>query len=325
MVSQSSACLIIGAGISGLLIARRLQEEGREVLVLEKGRGFGGRMATRRAGEARYDHGAQYFTVRDERFQRWVDRMVEAKVVREWFRNFPEDNGSNGHPRYVGVEGISDIGKFLAEGLDVRRATKAAEVRRIGAQWHVRAEDGTVFMAERLVVTSPVPQTLELLDGSGVEFSTEIEERLRAVCYEKGLAVMAQLDGASGLSAFGGVRVTEGPLTWLADNQMKGISGVPAVTLHSDGIFAEHHWDSPDEVRGPLLIAAARPYLKAEVVSFQCHRWGFTKPTRTFGAPFLYDRGNQLLLAGDSFGGPRVEGAALSGIEAAEEILKFGF
>lgn len=321
MTNQESEFLIIGAGVSGLLLARQLQEAGRKVLVLEKGRGFGGRMSTRRAGEARYDHGAQYFTVRDQRFQRWVDRMVEAKVVREWFRNFPEDAGSNGHPRYVGVEGISDVGKFLAEGLEVRRSTKVTGVRRVESKWEVRAEDGSVFTAEHLVVTSPVPQTLELLEGCGVVFAPDVDERLRAVRYEKGLAVMVQLEGPSGLPDFGGVRVTEGPLTWVADNQMKGISRAPAVTLHSDGIFAEAHWDSPDEVCGPLLIAAARPYLKSEAGSFRCHRWGFTKPTRTFGAPFFYDRENQLVLAGDSFGGPRVEGAALSGIEAAAEII----
>ena len=44
--------IVIGAGIAGLLAARQLAEAGRDVTVLDKGRGVGGRLATRRIGEA---------------------------------------------------------------------------------------------------------------------------------------------------------------------------------------------------------------------------------------------------------------------------------
>ncbi|MEM7652453.1 MAG: FAD-dependent oxidoreductase, partial [Pseudomonadota bacterium] len=61
-------CAIIGAGISGLAAADRLRLSGHSVTLFDKSRGVGGRMATRRSDHGSFDHGAQYFTVRDGRF-----------------------------------------------------------------------------------------------------------------------------------------------------------------------------------------------------------------------------------------------------------------
>lgn len=79
-------CLIIGAGIAGLLGARVLADRGHRVCVLEKGRGFGGRMATRRRDGAVFDHGAQFFTARDKRFQRWAEQWLALGIVAPWSR-----------------------------------------------------------------------------------------------------------------------------------------------------------------------------------------------------------------------------------------------
>ena len=65
---KKRSCIVVGAGISGLLAADELQREGWTVAVLDKSRGVGGRMTTRRVGEGTFDHGAQFFTVRDNRF-----------------------------------------------------------------------------------------------------------------------------------------------------------------------------------------------------------------------------------------------------------------
>ena len=58
-----SDVLVIGAGMSGIACARALQAEGVPVRLIDKGRGIGGRMATRRTAVAgktiTFDHGAQ--------------------------------------------------------------------------------------------------------------------------------------------------------------------------------------------------------------------------------------------------------------------------
>jgi len=51
--------VVIGAGLAGLMSAQQLQESGHDVVVLDKGKSPGGRLATRRIGDATLDHGAQ--------------------------------------------------------------------------------------------------------------------------------------------------------------------------------------------------------------------------------------------------------------------------
>ncbi|MFM8793316.1 MAG: NAD(P)/FAD-dependent oxidoreductase, partial [Acidimicrobiales bacterium] len=131
--------VIIGAGLSGLMAARSLHDAGREVIVLDKGRGVGGRLATRRIGDARLDHGAQFFTVRSDEFRSVVDSWLADGVVREWCRGFGEQDG---HPRYVGTDGMTSIAKHLARGLDVRTSTLAFSLRREDDCWQVRTDDG---------------------------------------------------------------------------------------------------------------------------------------------------------------------------------------
>ena len=53
--------VVIGAGMAGLTVARGAVEAGLAVQMIDKGRGLGGRLATRRAeGGLRFDHGAHY-------------------------------------------------------------------------------------------------------------------------------------------------------------------------------------------------------------------------------------------------------------------------
>ena len=87
-------------------------------------------MATRRMAGGRLDHGAQFFTVRDSRFQKYVDEWLSAGVIREWFRHSPQDTNPDGYPRYCGVNGMTDAPKFLAESLDIERSQQITELSR---------------------------------------------------------------------------------------------------------------------------------------------------------------------------------------------------
>jgi renalase len=318
-----SDVFIIGAGISGLLCATELQRAGLKVRLADKGRGFGGRMATRRMAGGRLDHGAQFFTVRDSRFQKYVDEWLSAGVIREWFRHSPQDTNPNGYPRYCGINGMTDAPKFLAESLDIERSQQITELSREVDTWVARSSQGSHFTANYLIITAPAPQALSLLDTTGLKYAGEDEAGLRAIRYAKGLTTLAILDGPSTLPEKGFVQLFQSPLASITDNQTKKISPeVHAVTIQADAEFSEKHWDSPNEVRGPLILEAAAPWLGSRVVEYDCHRWGFTTPLNPWHQKHFTNPSLCLTLAGDSFGGARVEGAALSGIEAASAVLE---
>lgn len=315
--------LVIGAGISGLLCAAELQAAGQRVLVLDKGRGPGGRMSTRRGmGATRIDHGAQFFTVRGARWGKWVERMRAAGVVKEWFRRAPWDNNPAGYPRYCGVGGMNAIPKYLADELKLVRSCRIVSLQRVEGVWIAESAEGERYAGRELVLSTPLPQAWALLDTSGLQWADDATRAaLEWVRYEKGLATLVQLKGASAVPAPGCLKLETGALVWIADNQQKGISPEPALTLHASAAFAEEHWDSPDAVRGKLMLAAAERWLGSEVAAYQCHRWGFTLPLDPFEEDYFRNRGLGLTLVGDAFGGPRIEGAAGSGIAGAAVVL----
>lgn len=324
-MENSKSCLVIGAGIAGLMAARTLQAQGVRVTVLDKGRGVGGRMATRRIGSAVFDHGAQFFTARNPRFQALVAAWLAASVSEEWCRGFAQPDGAaqgDGHPRYRGAAGMTAVPKYLALGLDIQLCRRAVSAAARGAQWRVRTDQGTTFTADGLLLTAPVPQSLKMLDSGETAISFDARAALAAIRYDPCIALMVQ-PRESYLPEPGGMQFPGGPIAWIGDNRKKGISLCEAVTLHAGAEFSRAHWDAEDGKVVSTLLAAATDWIAEASADIQVHRWRFAKPAALYpGSCLALPHPLPLVFAGDAFGEPRVEGAALSGLAAAQALVK---
>jgi renalase len=308
---------IVGAGLAGLLAGRVLHEAGRDVVLFDKGRGPGGRLATRRIGGARLDHGAQFFTTRSDRFAALVAGWQSAGVVHEWTRGFATHDG---HPRFVARRGMNALAKSLAAGLDVRGNSLVFAVRpRTSGGWEVGIDDGTSHAVGAVIVTCPLPQAASVLIASEVDLPAD----LRTTDYDRTLALLAVLDGSSAVPPPGGVQDADEVFSFVADNRAKGVSDLPALTLHARADWSLAHWDADVDATHARLRQAAAPWLgDATIVESQLKRWRFATPQRLWPEPCWRAPGPApLVLAGDAFAGPRVEGAALSGLAAAEALL----
>lgn len=319
--------LIVGAGISGLLAARHLREHGIRVLLLDKGRHVGGRMATRHEGQAVFDHGAQFFTVRDETlFRPIVQSLLDAGIAREWATGFALQGGGfqeTDEMRYCGVKGIRTIPEFLAQGLDTRHSTKVVSIAQDHGSWSVACENGITFTSKAVLLTCPVPESLALIKGSGAALGPTELEQLTSIEYLRCIAMMAVLEKPSKIPAPGGLWLASEPVSWLGDNRQKGLTEANAVTVHAGPQFSLDHWDERPEVVARRLITAASRWLGSAPVRWEVHRWRYSQPVTPYPAPcFLANAIPPLLLSGDAFGGPRVEGAALSGLAAADRLLE---
>ena len=338
--------VVVGAGIAGLVAAARLAGHGRRVLVLDKSRGVGGRMATRRLGGAVCDHGAQFVTQRTPGFHAVLAQAIRDEAVVEWCTGFSRDGSigaagpavGDGHPRYRGVRGMTDLPKWLAarlaaqgdEAVEVRTATKATAVaiEADGVRVALEGQDGAAAVVEAAgcVLTAPVPQSLDLLAAGGAvdRLDPQALARLRTVHYDPCFAVMLVLDRPSLLPEPGAIQFgdhADGPVAWVADNQRKGISSVPALTVHATGAFSREHFDVPPAEVARVLVDAVRPWIDGDpqtaIVEQSVHRWKFATPTTVLPDPFMAASWEPpILCCGDAFAGPRVEGAFSSGAAA---------
>ncbi len=318
---QTFDALIVGAGMAGLSAAAELQRTGRSVLLIDKGRTVGGRMATRRIGAATFDHGAQFFTSRTRRFAAGIAHWQEIGVAEEWCRGFTEK--ADGHPRWRGRPGMTAVAKYLAWDFEIMLETEIEAIRRGEDHWNIATAAGDIFQARALILTPPVPQSLALLKAGEIALPEEISGRLTNIKYERCLAVLAVLAVPSRVPAPGGFAPASGPIAWIADNQQKGISSEPAVTIHASHAFSLEHWERDRPESGRLLLAAAEEWLGAGVRTFQVHGWRYSKPMQVDDQPCaILSETPPLVLAGDAFAGPRVEGAALSGWAAAKAVMR---
>jgi renalase len=325
---NQKSCVIVGAGISGLLAANTLKQEGWTVTVLDKG-DVGGRMATRRVGEGTFDHGAQFFTVRGERFANFVEGWLRAGVAAEWTRGFADAEGQpneDGHPRYRGSEGMTSIPKYIAQGLDVRTGERVVGVEDGNDGWEVVCESGLRIAGYALLLAAPVPQALDLTSSGSYALPDGARRQLEAVSYDPCLSLMVLLDDSTGVPEPGGMQIKSEPLDWIGDNRRKGISEAPAVTIHAGPEWSRSHFEDDEMEITEHMISRAGDHLGTDlapaVVATSLARWRYSWVTNPHPEPcLLASHDPPLLFCGDAFGQPKVEGAALSGLAAADHLL----
>jgi predicted NAD/FAD-dependent oxidoreductase len=317
--------------MSGLTAATILQKHDVPVIVLDKGRGIGGRLATRRledpdVGTGIFDYGAQYCTAKTPIFQEFIRTWESQSITRIWSHGFRTESGhfkQNGVPRNIGVDGMRGIAKYLARPLDVRTSTRVTSIKWLGSTWGIMTEEGSTFESELVGLTAPVPQSLELLKNSLLPLPCDVTERLEKVRYQPCIAMLALLKQPSRIQEPGGMWLSGEPIAWMSDNWKKGISpNRHAVTIHTGPEFSRQHWEEPDDVIAKKIIAASTQWLGGEVARYHIHRWHYSQAIQGFGEPYAYfDTPGPLFLFGDAFGGNRVEGAFLSGYSSANQMV----
>jgi hypothetical protein len=170
-----------------------------------------------------------------------------------------------------------------------------------------------------------VPQSLALLNVGGVPLADHDQAALEKIAYAPCLSGLFWIEGEVSLPEPGAVQQPEAPISFLADNQRKGISPeATIITAHANPMMSNIWYEAPKGELVGLFMRALRPYLSknSTVKAHHIHRWRYAlpiiiHPQRTL----LADGLPPLAFAGDAFNGPRVEGAALSGLAAAEALL----
>lgn len=316
---------IVGAGMAGLACAEGLTRRGHDVVLFDKGRGPGGRMSTRRMetaqGLASFDHGAQYFTIRENDFQSQVSAWITEGVVAPW-----PAAGSGAH---VGVPAMNAPVRALADRHSVQWSTLVTSAERSSDGWRLSVAGGGGHDVDLAVIAIPAEQAAALLAESAPDLAARAGAAISEPCW----TVMAAFSEPVAVvrDCWAGDGRAEGAVGWAARNSAKpGRSGPESWVVQATADWSRRHIDAePDEVAADLIAAWSHELaveLPPRLVS-AAHLWRFARCAEgrharsaqgDWGA--ILDMGRRLGLCGDWLIGPRVESAWLSGTRLAEQI-----
>ncbi|GLS14927.1 hypothetical protein GCM10007935_23600 [Hydrogenophaga electricum] len=341
--------------MAGVVCARTLVQAGHRVTLLEKSAGFGGRMATRDTEFGGFDHGAQYFTVRDSRFARIL--LGVQDLVRPWSVSTVRVLDELGHvlasappptePHFVAKPGMNALVSHWGEPLlmperfgGLTAQTRLSHhVHRIEPdaleprQWQLRAEDSdggqhVLGGFDQVVLAIPHPQAHDLLLASGL--APALRQRLTAVSVAPCWALMLAFPNAMqpGLGTLGphwnAARSTHHRISWLTrENSKPGRNPVERWTVQASPAWSSKHLDDPEErVAAKLLKGFAEiTGIRATPSHAQAHRWRFAQTQTPLGESHLFDAALGIGLCGDWCLGHRVEDAFISGLELALRVI----
>lgn len=311
---------IVGAGVSGLACAQGLTRRGHDVVLFDKGRGPGGRMSTRRVqtarGEAHFDHGAQYFTVREADFSQQVSDWIDDGVVAPW--------PAAGEGAYVGVPAMNSPVRRLAEGRDVQWSARVTGLARRGAGWRLSLDGGEVADVDLAVIAVPAEQAAALLAAAAPDLASRAAAAISEPCWTVMAAFAQPVPVARDCWRAGDGEGDQGHgiVGWAARNNAKpGRTGPESWVIQATPAWSRDRIDAdPDEMRCALLAALSEE-LGVRLptrIGTACHLWRFARSAQGGSGPVLSS--DRLGLCGDWLIGPRVESAWLSGTRLAEMI-----
>ena len=327
---------VIGAGVAGLTAGRVLAESGHEVVIFEKSRGYGGRLATRYAGKdnnSKVDHGLPYIEVSSADIEPLISELTNSGVLVPWKGPFVHCN-ANGEistvkpnkKRYIAPEGMNQVGKKLARMVDVRTETKVSGVTHIGEDrtkkrsWMLNFPTGLTENFDAVIIAAPSKKAYAILNTTIDEVQTlKLLREVDDVEYYPSFSLMVGY-GETEFPDWAMMTCENEVIESITNEASKRGEGAEcSFVVHTTAEFAEKYKDSDaeeveeiilDELAGILGGWSALPEWK------QLHFWRYSKAANPLPYPFMEVVGNDapIALAGSYMNGDSVESAYLSGL-----------
>ncbi len=304
---------MLGAGIAGAAAARALSDAGLAVALFDKGRGPGGRMATRRE-PFRFDHGAQYVRARDPSFAAAVAEAEAAGAVAVW----PAMQGEP--PALVGTPSMTGLVRHFLGPLALTTGFTATALSASADGWHLVCDAGAAGPFEAVIVTVPSVQAVPLLLPHHRGFAAAAEGARYAPCWAGMFAFSAAALPA--LRTLATDAFAAAGVSWAAhDGGKPGRGDAPTMVLHGSPEWSTLHLEEPADAVRERFAAILRAHGWPTPVYAAAHRWRYAMVTEAAAVETPFDGRSGLGIAGDWLAGPRVEAAFLSGRQVAAALL----
>ncbi len=326
---SNTSVAVVGAGLTGLVCADTLSRAGLKVVVFDKGRFPGGRLASRSRDENSFDYGAQYFTIKTSGFKKFLEPYLLNGKVAQWNGRFAHltdgciSEEPDQKPRYVGVPLMRSIADVLSSAFDCKLSHRVLALSRASnRKWLIvgseessgTAKEFTSGEFDFVVLNMPPAQANQL------SYFQALDNIVLRPC----IALLMSLNERVDFN-WDGVVLNDELLSWIArDSSKPGRSPGERWVIHASPTWSEENLQTDENVIEKHMIerfATISPVNLSSITFAKLHKWRFALPVSPQGPECIYDPTTSIVYCGDWCVGPRVEGAYLSGIAASEKIL----
>jgi hypothetical protein len=328
---MTRSALVVGAGVAGLACATELARAGVAVILLEKSRRPGGRVATRRVEGVAFNHGAQFASAHGPDFAALLAELETAGRAAPWL-------AAGGRISFIpGMSALPAAMAERAQSLGARFLTDrhAAFLHKGEAGWSVRhlqasdirpgatTDEGGDLSApvDAVLIALPGHQAASLLATVAHPFATIAAGAVMAPCW----AVMARFP--SPVAGDDVRKSADGIIAWAAREGSRPGSNLTADAwmLHASAAWSRENLELTAEQAADAIIAAFRAETGAPTPDLLlAHRWRYALVETPAGRPCLWDAAAGLGACGDWCLGGRVEAAFDSGTALARAALAPG-
>ena len=318
---------IIGSGMSGITLAKKLSAS-NEVVVFDKSRGIGGRMATRRVEEYNFDHGAQFFTAKSEEFKEFCNQAKKDGVIEEWQCRFAEIVDDKIHrnwqfgtdkAHFVGNPQMNSFCKYIGHGLEILLGKQIESIYFDNQKWSLKTAENEIFdNFDYLFLAIPSHQVVNLIPKNFKYFDVVANVKMMG-CFSLMLGFKENLK-----MDFDAALVKKSILSWISANSSKPgrPEGFSLLINSSNGWADENIEEDLDLVKEKMIDALQKIInFRPNQIEYQnVHRWRYANASLREGQKSLFDANMNLGICGDWLISGRVENAFLSAVDLCKNI-----
>lgn len=325
---------IIGAGMAGLSALQSLKQAGHQVTVFEKSRGSGGRLATKKVGNASWDMGAQFMRSHHSEFSKVLRQWELDGWVKHWnFQPHVIDadgirRSADDVERFVGVSRMTALSRKLLEAADEFVAsTRIVDCQYHQGKWSLTADDNRTFDGfDGLVINTPPQQAKPLLQNPAPELAQHCDVDMMPA-WTLLLAFDQPLTSPNREEDIKAAFVHHPIIDFIAQNsdkpeRDKPADGAPQTwTIHANHHWTREHAESPREwVQQQMLDAFFEVMHQPVTVTSEIwlHRWLYAIVDQPLHCGALQSANLPLTVCGDWLEQGAIEGAWLSGQKASQ-------
>ena len=308
---------IIGTGLSAIFSAIHLRKNtDLEINLFDKARGLGGRLATRRAEDGKFDHGAQYFSI--ER----ISNLPEIQMlINEGVISNIEDKDI-----YFSPDGMTNIAKKLLMDFNIFKEHKLVSIDKENENYKLFFENGSTFNSDYIIMSCPMPQSLEILNKSKIDYDNNLIKDLEDLSYFPCIVVMIKSEiKLSNLDKHIGTDVDSKNISWIGDNYRKKVSSIENYyTIQCSPEFSYENFENEYDETNKKLKNEMEKIFGSNYQILSNHKWRYSIPKNFYQGhnSLVINQKNFLGLCGDIFTNGRFDGAITSGLSIADKFLK---